>query len=484
MLAARRAEMKPNSFKKNIIYAFGAQFASLFLSVAMTLLIPKALGVEKYAYWQLYLFYISYTGFAHFGICDGVYLRIGGQDYGRIDRPLLKSQLVLLSGMQSVLAVLIVLSTLAFSTEPDRVVVLAATSVYMVLFNVSGYLGFIFQATNNTQVYSKSVLIDKLTFLVAVLFLLFVGVERYLEFILFHLFCKAVSAGYLFWKARDIVASGLADARETVHQAWINATVGIKLLIANIASQLILGCGRLVIDGIWGIEAFGKLSFSLSLANFFLQFISQVSMVLFPALRRVSKEQQRELYMIMRNALSLVMPCAYLFYLPAKLFIEFWLPNYAQSIQYLALLLPICVFDAKMQMLCNTYMKVMREEKYLLRINLLSVCVSAALCLLSGLGLHSINMIAISMAVAVAFRSILAEVNLARKFSYNTTKQLFFETGLTVLFVTMNILLEPIYAFVVYLVAYIVYIILRRKDAKHLFWFMKQRKVGEITNTR
>ena len=48
----------------------------------------KLIGVEKYGYWQLYLFYTSYVGFFQLGWNDGIYLRYGGEDYNNLDKGL------------------------------------------------------------------------------------------------------------------------------------------------------------------------------------------------------------------------------------------------------------------------------------------------------------------------------------------------------------------------------------------------------------
>lgn len=64
----------------------------------------------------------------------------------------------------------------------------------------------------------------------------------------------------------------------------------------------------MIIDYVWGIEEFAKFSLVLSLASFAIMFISQVSMVLFPSLRQVSKEQQKNIYYKFRSVLSVVLP--------------------------------------------------------------------------------------------------------------------------------------------------------------------------------
>ena len=52
-----------NGFR-NLYYTVGANFITLAISVLLNLFVPKLLGVREYSYWQLYVFYSSYVGFA------------------------------------------------------------------------------------------------------------------------------------------------------------------------------------------------------------------------------------------------------------------------------------------------------------------------------------------------------------------------------------------------------------------------------------
>ena len=44
---------------KNFFYAFGAQLVSLAASLILTFIAPALLGVEQFAYWQLFLTYVT-----------------------------------------------------------------------------------------------------------------------------------------------------------------------------------------------------------------------------------------------------------------------------------------------------------------------------------------------------------------------------------------------------------------------------------------
>ena len=71
---------------RNLYYTVGANFITLAISVLLNLFVPKLLGVREYSYWQLYVFYSSYVGFLHLGWIDGIYLKIGGEEYENLDK--------------------------------------------------------------------------------------------------------------------------------------------------------------------------------------------------------------------------------------------------------------------------------------------------------------------------------------------------------------------------------------------------------------
>lgn len=58
--------MDYKSLTGNALTAFAAQGVSMLVSVVMSLLVPKFMGVESYGYWQLFIFYVGYSGFFSF----------------------------------------------------------------------------------------------------------------------------------------------------------------------------------------------------------------------------------------------------------------------------------------------------------------------------------------------------------------------------------------------------------------------------------
>lgn len=92
MLDAREAVLNYKKLISDLLTAFGAQGVSFICSVVTTLLVPKILGVEEFAYWQLFVFYTSYVSFFQLGLNDGIYLQHGGESRDAIDKSLIRSE--------------------------------------------------------------------------------------------------------------------------------------------------------------------------------------------------------------------------------------------------------------------------------------------------------------------------------------------------------------------------------------------------------
>ena len=457
-----------SQFIKNLFAAFLAQGISLLVSVFMSFIIPKILGVTQYSYWQLFIFYSGYVGFFHFGFNDGLYLRLGGKKFEELDYDNIGTQFKLFFFIQCFISLTVIAMSNLSISNPERRFIWITTGIYLLLNNLTLCLGFLFQAINQTKIFSVSTILDRVFVLFSIVALLWQGQDSFKPFIIGYMVSKFISLVYCVWMARKIVFARLVHIHTALTEMWLNVSVGINLTIANIMSMLILGIGRGIVDDIWGIESFGKISFSLSLTNFFLLFIQQVSMVLFPTLRRTGEAQQKKIYNKLRVYLGLFLPAVFITYFPLKLFVGWWLPQYSESLKYLALLLPLCTFDGKMQMLCNTYLKVLRQEKKLLQFNVYAFVISLGLCSFSGYVLHSLTGIVISMVLAIMFRSIVSELFLAKEIGIQILGLMIQEVFMVLAFLGSIWFFHEAIAFGFTGLAYGIYLFLNRKGVKYL----------------
>ena len=468
-------------FIKNLLYAFVAQGLSFILSALMSIIVPKVLSVNDFGYWQLFIFYTSYVGFFHFGFNDGIYLLNGGKNYDELNYNEIGGAFWISFFVQLILGVVFAIICSFFNMDFSRKLVLYSTVIYMLIFNSSFCLGYIFQATNDTKTYSKSVMIDKICFMFLLFFLLLFKINNYIWFIVAYIISKFISYIYSIYYGKEIFFVKNILIRKSIRCYIESVRVGFNLTIASVASMLILGIGRMIIDYVWGIEEFAKFSLVLSLASFAIMFISQVSMVLFPSLRQVSKEQQKNIYYKFRSVLSVVLPMIFVVSIPVKVIMQIWLPEYSNSLNYLILALPICFFDAKMNLLCNTYFKVLREEKYLRKINISSFIFSIVFCSICGFCLKNSVMVLLSMVCAITFRSIVSEMHLAKIMNYSIIYTLICEVMFIVIIMILAVtfIKNDILLFFCILILYCIFLLINKKSL-HL---TKSLLIGVISKT-
>lgn len=399
----------------NFGFAALAQASSMVLSFVISFLVPKLLGVEEFGYWQLFIFYTSYCGFFLLGSNDGVYLIHGGKTYKELDKRSVASQFMVTLALQVIFALVIGLCSLFLVHEEKRMFVILLTGIYLVFNNLTYYFGYIFQAVNETKTFSFLNVIDKLIFLVVLVPLLLMKSDTFYPYVILYTAAKTLACLWSFMLSRQLFSCGFLPVRDAIRETWNSMTVGIKLTIANIAGMLILGVARFVVDAQFGIAEFSQFSFAITLENFFITFITQLSMVLFPALRQSSPDEQKRFFRHLRDILSIALPVVYILYLPVSLIVGWWLPAYAKALEYLAILMPVCLFESKMDLLGTTYLKVLREEKRLLGINIVSVALSSIGIVIGGMLLHDMRIIIVSVLCAVIFRSIYAEFFISGK---------------------------------------------------------------------
>lgn len=461
----------------NLFYSFFAQGISMCLSVAMSLLVPKLLGVEDFGYWQLFLFYITYVGFFHFGITDGMYLKTGGIRYKDLDKKYISTQFYTLFAIQIIILSFMVIGLSFYQTNYVRKIILILTGVYMIIANLNWFLGYVFQATNLVKIYSLSVLIDKLLFLIFIILASFFKISNLFIYIPVFIFTTICALIFSIIKSREIITTKPYPPIKSLNITFESMKIGIKLTISNISSLLVLGVGRFLVDKVWGIESFSKFSLALSLTNFFLLFIAQVSIVLFPAIRQVSKEHAKNIYNKLNAYLDTLLPAIYISYVPIKLILLKWLPQYSQSLLYLAILLPICIFDGKTQMLNNTYFKVLREENTLLKINLITAAMSIVFSLVAVFILGNINYIIIGILLSICVRSILGEIILSKQMNLPIhINKLLFCVISSILFIIYNFSFNDYITLTLTTITYIIYLISTDSHKYIIDFFIKLKK--------
>lgn len=452
---------------KNISYTLTSNFLSLCVSIIVSLLLPKILGVADYGYYQLYIFYVSYVGMLHFGWCDGIYLRYGGKDYDELDKKLLAGQFYGLLCLQLVITLLFVGVILSTSnTDAEKFAVLISSVMNIIILNLRTFLILTLQATNKMKEYSTIIISDRLIFVTVITILILMKIDKLEYYIFVDIISKLISLFIALAKCSDVVFEKkmIFSYRETK----LNIFSGINLMFANIASMLIIGIIRFGIQNKWDVETFGKISLTLSISNMLMVFVGAISLAIFPIVKKTNKKNYEVIYPKVRTIVSPLTLLLLLFYFPAEIILSKWLPQYRESLKYMVIVFPIIVFESKVSLLTNTFLKALRMEKEIFKINLISAICSGVLTIIFVYIFNSLFFSMLSIVICLGIRCIVSELALKKELKINIRRDLVLEIFLIIIFIFVGWNFSKRIGLLVYSTALIIYFVLKMNDLKDI----------------
>lgn len=461
---------------KNIAYSVGANFISLGISVFMVMVVPKFLNVNDYGLWQLFLFYFSYLGFLHFGWEDGIYLRYAGKSFHELDKKTFAGQFYGIALLQIVLAICITCFTNVVVIDPIKNTALLCAIWLAPFVNFTSLCNFIMQITNRIKDYAKFLLTERVVFFLCVVFFLLILHKNEFRYMYYAKIISTICASMIgVYLCRSLLKPQFYPFKQVVKESKINLSVGSKLMLANIAGMLIIGVVRYGISMGWDVATFGRVSLTLGISNFLMVFITSVSVVFFPIIKRMDEERRANAYKMIRLGLDTILFAALIGYYPLKCILAWWLPKYADSLIYMSVLFPVCVFESKLSLLVNTYLKSMRQESLMLKINTLTVLVSIAVTFLNVRILQNLDLTILSIVAIYAFQCCLAESFISFLLKMDLKKDILVDLAMSGIFIVSGWCVRNVLCMVIYAGAYIAFLILHRKQVRRLIKEIKNK---------
>ncbi|MDN6267627.1 MAG: hypothetical protein L0J44_07225 [Tetragenococcus koreensis] len=469
---------KAKKLFKNLRYTVTANFLVLGISVVLNLFVPKFLGVSEYGFWPLYVFSSSDVSFFHLGWIDGIYLKIGGFDYNRLDKENLGSQFWYLSFFQSFLAMILATYSIFFVHNFNKSIILVFTAIALIAMNLKTFVLYILQSTNRIREYAQVSKNDRYIYVVGVVIYLILGGRSYGPLIMWDLISKILITLWGVNRVKDLVFTKLRTFSNTLPEIVDNIKIGSNLMISNLANILIVGVFRLLVEKEWSIEVFGKLSFTLSISNMFMTFINAVGVVMFPLLRRTNTKNLPSLYVHIREVFVPLTFVILLFFNPVKVILSLWLPQYKESLFFMGILFPMIVYEGRMSLLVNTYLKTIRKERAILVSNLSTLVLVVITSYTTVFVLQSIEATVFAIILCLIFRCVLAETLLSKIMKIELKFDLFKELIMTFVFIGTNMTMGNLVSFLVFIVFLLLYLVVNfgkiRMSSNYLLKLMKE----------
>jgi hypothetical protein len=148
-----------------------------------------------------------------------------------------------------------------------------------------------------------------------------------------------------------------ASAREGFGALTEQTKAGINITLAIIASTFIPVCGRLIIEWNESIATYGIYSFAMSLLGIVMVFTVTAGMVIFPLLKKLDIEKLPAYYKKFVFICDTLIYVALLAYIPLVLIIQLIMTQYLPALDYLHILIVMCLPLGRMQLLMTAYYK-------------------------------------------------------------------------------------------------------------------------------
>lgn len=453
---------------KNISYSFVANIISMVLGILATLLFPKFLGVSEYGYYQLYIFYVGYLLIPALGIADGVQLEIAGKKYTDFDFDKQTAVFWFSTIVQVILYAALLIISVLFVTDADKKFVFVCDCIVGLIYYSRYYLYMLLQGVNRIKEYADIIITERSVSIIISIIALLLGCNNYKLMIIFDVIGRILSFIIAVFYCKEIVIKLPHISASTIKQSLGYIASGVMILLAVQAGSLIIGINRYGIEKRWGIDEFGKISLAIALSNMALRCVNSISIVLFPTLRNIDNKKLPLIYENLNVALMSVIFILMCFFKPVCYIMGLWLPQYADSLRYSILLLPVCIYECKYSLLINTNLKNLNKEKIIGIINVISIVLSFIAAYISIFVLENVEMAAIGMLFALSLRSIIGELIIGSIFRINVIKNIILELLLSIIYIICNYYIATLLSAAFYIACVFIYIYIEREKIKYL----------------
>ena len=458
-----------DNIRKNVLssvsYVLGAQFLIMLIGVVRSLILPIFFSVPSYGYWGVYMFYTAYVVLFCIGYNDGIYLRYGEYDYKNLPFKLLRPSTRIYLLQLAVFSVASFALVNLFVKDENVAFAMQFAALNIFVIGIYVLLTHVLQITNQFKKYSFFSVVDKVAVLITIGLMFIANENNFRLIIVVDFLSKVFVVAVMMWYTRALwIGKENMSYSAAIKEYWINVSVGIKLMIANLMSMLMVGAGRLIIQILDKIENFAIYSFGITITTVVMTGITAFSLVLYPILKRLSKESYNSYFDKINTFTRSFGILSMLLYFPAYWLILLLYKEYTEVLVYLNFLFGVVFFQAKMSILNNTFYKILRKEKSMLYANMSCLLFFVITALAGFYFIKEIWIIALCTFVAMVIRSYLSEIYLQKKLEKKIDRKSIYEVIYLSVFILSTSFCNIFVALIAVSFCCLVYFVLDRKN--------------------
>lgn len=349
------------SFIKNIISVTISNVSTIVSGVIVGFILPKILPVEDYGWYKTFTLYMTYVGLFSLGIIDGIVLKYGGYNYDEIDRTHFRAYFKWYILVHVFFACVINFFAILLN-DSHLHVILVIVSVNMIAVNITGYFQQISQITQRFKEYSLRKIIQSILNIIVVgIFCsvyIITGNSNYVFYLVIFVVSNVGLSLWYIYTYRGIVFGSAVSLKTAQSEVLGLCKKGFPLLFANLCSTIILTLDRQFVNIFFDTSIYAKYAFAYNMLALVTVATSAMSTVIYPALKRTSKQLMRKNYTLLISVISIIVFGTLLVYFPLCLFVEWFLPKYEESLNVFRIVFPGLALSSPITVIMHNFYKV------------------------------------------------------------------------------------------------------------------------------
>lgn len=349
-----------NSFRKNLAIFFSGNLVALSITIIIQFVFPKILSVEDYGYYKSFTLYLSFTSLLHFGLKDGIYLRLCEDKFFNRDNNV--SYFSFLFFQQ--LIVLLIMGLLSFCFEIPMKILLLCLALTSLFFIINTYYDSLFQAKKNFLIVSKLKICKESVFLSVVGLMYFLFEKMTIQYILLAFLSSVIFTFILYtFKARKYI-SIKRISRNDINIIKPIYRRGFRIIMGNFGNQINSNIDKLFVNFFYTVKEFAYYSFGGMFFVLTNTFVSSIATVLLPYLIGDEQENLERKYLKLTKLTTIVSLGLFLYLILMFFLVFFFYQEYTSSILIIALFYGAMVYNIKVNIIQNNYLKTMKLDKH------------------------------------------------------------------------------------------------------------------------
>ncbi len=355
-------------------------------SIATIFFVPLIFSQQDYGFYKLFLLYVSYVGIFHFGFIDGIYLFYGGKKYEDLDKNKFSKYTKFLFLTQLIISLIIFIFGL--SLNGDRKVIMMLVSANLIILNLTSYYQFISQITGRFKEFAFRNIVFTIFNLLLIGFFLLLKIDNYLVFILFSTIINLVLLSWYMITYKDITfVNNNGKIKDDFKDIKFMFNLGIPLLFSNLIIMFMSNLPKQFIEIVYPIEkfpaVFSNFSFAFTLIGFTSVFLTAISLVLYPTLRKSDMIMLKKSYNKFDNGIIVLIFLAIVFFYPLSYLIKIILPEYLYSLKIFFILCPGIALTSSISVIKHNYYKAIDKNVDFLIIGIINVVLLVVLMIIT-----------------------------------------------------------------------------------------------------